>query len=69
MNIPTAPKTLPEHEELVSHLPVPRPPMPKNLPYLKSFKNEKARVIRGSKLLYTACSTKSWRAPEGDDGN
>lgn len=66
---PTAPTVVPVNDQatLVTFLPVPRPPMPKNVPYLKSFLNETPeRVIRGSKLLYTACSTKHWRAPLGE---
>lgn len=56
------PKTRDENEgaALISFLPTP----PHVVPYVKSFRDESPEIIiRGSKLMYTACSSKQWRAP------
>lgn len=57
-----------EHEgaALISFLPKP----PHVVPYVKSFRGEESEIIiRGSKLMYTACSSKQWRAPVGVKGD
>jgi len=59
--------TAEEHEgaALVSFLPTP----PHVVPYVKSFRGEEPEIIiSGSKLMYTACSSKQWRAPVGIKG-